>query len=133
MPIQTSGADASIYRNIKGFNDYNEAAKQQGLASALAAAQIAQAMSKGNEFDLKTTAQKALVKTNMGIELSPEEQGALKSYDQMNQAKLTYTQLPSGEYVARPAATSILPPKTIDIGRFSPDKIAEYKRMRGIQ
>jgi len=40
MPIQTSGADASIYRNIKGFNDYNAAAQQQGLASALAAAQI---------------------------------------------------------------------------------------------
>lgn len=40
MPIQTSGADTSIYRNIKGFNDYNAAAQQQGLASALAAAQI---------------------------------------------------------------------------------------------
>ena len=133
MAIQTQNPDTSIYKNIAGFNDYQAAAQKEGLASALAAAQIAQAMSKGNEFDLKTTAQKALVKTNMGIELSPEEQGALKSYDQMNQAKLTYTQLPSGDYVARPAATSILPPKTIDIGSFGADKIAEYKRLRGIK
>lgn len=133
MPIQTAGADTSIYRNIKGFNDYNAAAQQQGLASALAAAQIARAMSKGNEFNLEESAQKALLKTNMGYELSPEEQGALKSYDQMNQSKLTYTQLPSGEYVARPAANSILQPKTVDIGSFGADKIAEYKRMRGIK
>jgi len=123
-------ADTSIYKGIRGYSDYQQAAQAQGLQSALAAAQIAQAMSKGNEFDLKTTAQKALVKTNMGIELSPEEQGALKSYDQMNQAKLTYTQLPSGEYVARPAARSVLPPKSTAID-FKDAGFMEFLKNKG--
>jgi hypothetical protein len=115
MAINVGRPDTSIYKGIRGYNQMNEAAQAQGLQSALAAAQIAQAMNKGNEFNLESTAQKALVKTNMGLELSPEEQGALKSYDQMNQSKLTYTQLPSGEYVARPAARSVLPPKSTGI------------------
>ena len=42
MAIQTSGADTSIYRNIKGFNDYQAAAQQQGLANALAMAKLQQ-------------------------------------------------------------------------------------------
>ncbi len=133
MAINVGNPDASIYKGIRDYADYEQAAQAQGLQSALAAAQIAKAMNKGNEFNLEESAQKALLKTNMGYELSPEEQGALKSYDQMNQSKLTYTQLPSGEYVAQPAARSVLPPKTIDIGSFGADKIAEYKRMRGIK
>lgn len=34
-------ADTSIYKNIRGFQDYNEAAQAQGLQKALLAAQIA--------------------------------------------------------------------------------------------
>lgn len=34
--------DLSIYKNIKGFNDYNAAAQQQGLANALAIAKLQQ-------------------------------------------------------------------------------------------
>jgi hypothetical protein len=133
MALQITAPDLNVIKGIRGYSDFQKEAQAQGLQSALAAAQIAQAMNKGKEFNLEESAQKALLKTNMGYELSPEEQGALKSYDQMNQSKLTYTQLPSGEYVARPAANSILQPKSVDIGSFGADKIAEYKRMRGIK
>jgi len=41
MAIQTQNPDTSIYKGIRGYNDYQQAAQAQGLASALQAAQLA--------------------------------------------------------------------------------------------
>jgi hypothetical protein len=94
---------------LAGGQQAVDAGKQQDLANQLTQAQTGAAIAKGSKFDLENQAQTALVKSNMGQPLTPQEQAALQSYDQMQQSKLTYTQDPSGQFIPRPAARSIMP------------------------
>lgn len=88
MPVNTQNPDLGIYKNIRGFNDYQNAAQAQGLQSALAAAQI------------NTMQQKALGGGNSpaAIQIANEYQAARQSGDlqRMNDIELFTKALDKG-------------------------------------
>lgn len=92
---------------LAGGNDAMQAADDKRLETRYKEAQIRALGNKG--VDLEKTAQQALVKSNMGIELTPQERASLQAYDTMNQAKLSYTQDKMGNFIPQPAARSIMP------------------------
>jgi len=93
---------------LAGGNDAMQAADDRDLKNQITKAQIGAEKSKGNDLD--SMAKQALVKSNMGLPLTPQEQASLKSFDTLNQAKLSYTQDKFGNFVPQPSARSILPP-----------------------
>lgn len=95
---------------LAGGQQAVEKGTQQDLANQLTQAQTGAAIAKGGKYDLENVAQQALVKSNMGQPLTPQEQAALQSYDQLQQSKLTYSQDPSGQFIPHSAARSIIPP-----------------------
>lgn len=91
MAIQTAGADTSIYKNIKGYNDFQQEAEQQGLAKALAAAQIAGA-AQDREIKMQQLAQgvdapAAVREYQFYNQLPPEQQKQFLSVKRADQLK----------------------------------------------
>lgn len=103
-----SRTPVSFGQAMAGGNDALQASEDRQLDSRLKEAQIGAYGAKALP-DLEKSAQLALVKSNMGMPLSPQEQASLQAFDTMNQSKLSYTQDRFGNFVPQPAARSILP------------------------
>jgi len=94
--------------------------------------------------DFNQTAQNALIKRNMGLPLTAQDEATLKAWDTMNQAKGSFGTDAMGNLRMTPRASILgggqpqgggqsprggasLPPG------ITPEKLEEYKRLRGIQ
>lgn len=104
MPVRQAEANRNYMMQMMGMGI------QQGQFAQKMDMERRQLEAKANEFNLKQTAETALMKRNMGIPTSPQEDAAIQTMSQI--APPTYTTDPFGRIISQPSGWGRVNPQT---------------------
>lgn len=141
----TYGPPKTFGEVLAGGQDSLDQGAKAALEGQKTQAEIGALGQKGKP-DFNETAQNALIKRNLGIPLTPQDEATLKAWDSINQTKSSFGTDAMGNLRMTPRASilgtggaNVQPqgggqaPRTGLPPGITPDKLEEYKRLRGLQ
>lgn len=131
----TYGPPKTFGEVMAGGNDALMARDQQSLGNRKTEAEIGALNNRGVDFDSQL--QNILVKENMGVPLTPQEQAHKQAWNSINQTKTSFGtdalgNMRMGQRTSLPGTSGGQQPRGLPSALNDPAKLEEYKKLRGL-